>query len=95
MAVESESHDEVQQAADGLRHLPPLLYKDVVRSCRRRGQLERAMAILAARQTVGLPVDRVLHNDVIAMCADKRCVLWSLLRCSLSLHFQVKFGEGW
>ena len=53
-----------------VRLVPYWVFKDLMRAYRKRGQLERALAMVEARRRCGLDVDRFLHNDAIAVCTQ-------------------------
>ena len=62
------------EAGPVLRDLPFWVHKELMRLYRKRGMQERAVGLLNARRALGMPVDRFLHNDAIAVAAEQGCV---------------------
>lgn len=59
------------EAGPVLRDLPFWVHKELMRLYRKRGMQERAVGLLNARRALGMPVDRFLHNDAIAVAAEQ------------------------
>ena len=68
-----------------VRLVPYWVFKDLMRAYRKRGQLERALAMVEARRRCGLDVDRFLHNDAIAVCTQAGYGVGTTCRCYTSI----------
>jgi hypothetical protein len=60
----------LHSGADGAR-VEHWAFREMLRHCRRTQQVEHALALLDCHRVAGHPLDRTLHNDVIALCATR------------------------